>query len=146
MQIFSIEWFSDIYHWLILLDIAIWVCICMICVHSVTNQVTKMQFHTFSFLLGAAVPVYAAGLRNDDTIYNPLPLYHSSAGMLCCGPSFFIGCTIALRKKFSAKAYWKDCVKYNATVSTHHIRNTYFYRIHIQNIVIYINDIYQNAY
>ena len=27
-----------------------------------------------------------------------------------------IGLTVALRKKFSAKAYWKDCVKYNATV------------------------------
>ena len=90
-----------------------------ICAHSITSNLTKMQFHDSSFLLGAAVPVYAAGLKNDDTIYNPLPLYHSSAGMLCCGPSFFIGCTIALRKKFSAKAYWKDCVRYNATVSSH---------------------------
>ena len=93
-----------------------------ICRHCITSQVTKIPLHDSSFLLGAAVPVYAAGLRNDDTIYNPLPLYHSSAGMLCCGPSFFIGCTIALRKKFSAKAYWKDCVKYNATVSSHKIR------------------------
>ena len=99
----------------------------MKCLHSVTSLVTKMQFHNSSFLLGAAVPVYAAGLKHYDTIYNPLPLYHSSAGMLCCGPSFFIGCTIALRKKFSAKAYWKDCVKYNATVSTHYIRNMYVF-------------------
>ena len=51
-------------------------------------------------------------------MYNPLPLYHSSAGILCCGPSFYVGLTIALRKKFSAKEYWKDCVKYKATVST----------------------------
>ena len=123
---------ANIYHRMVLrhlpltatVNIAIWDC--MICVNSVTSLVTKMQFHDSSFLLGAAVPVYAAGLKNDDTIYNPLPLYHSSAGMLCCGPSFFIGCTIALRKKFSAKAYWKDCVKYNATVSAHYIRNMYF--------------------
>ena len=94
--------------------------VCMISVYSKKKLSNKYEnFYDSSFILGAAVPVYAAGLKNDDTIYNPLPLYHSSAGMLCCGPSFFIGCTIALRKKFSAKAYWKDCVKYNATVSIH---------------------------
>ena len=68
------------------------------------------------FLLGSAVPVFAAGLRTNDTVYNPLPLYHSSAEVLSCGTSMNIGLTVALRKKFSAKAYWKDCVKYNATV------------------------------
>ena len=66
--------------------------------------------------MGCAVPVYAADLKTSDTIYNPLPLYHSSAGILCCGPSFYIGLSVALKKKFSAKEYWKDCVKYNATV------------------------------
>ena len=60
--------------------------------------------------------MFAAGLRPTDTVYNPLPLYHSSAGILSCGPSFYIGLSVALRKKFSAKDYWKDCVKYNATV------------------------------
>ena len=82
--------------------------------------------------------MFAAGLRPTDTVYNPLPLYHSSAGILSCGPSFYIGLSVALRKKFSAKDYWKDCVKYNATVDIFlintkmtfrkrvEIRNTYF--------------------
>ena len=73
-------------------------------------------FDFYRFILGSGVPVFAAGLRPTDTVYNPLPLYHSSAGILSCGPSFYIGLSVALRKKFSAKDYWKDCVKYNATV------------------------------
>ena len=75
-------------------------------------------FRNYRFILGSGVPVFAAGLRATDTVYNPLPLYHSSAGVLCCGPCFYVGLSIALRKKFSAKEYWKDCVKYKATVST----------------------------
>ena len=77
---------------------------------------SSYMFYIFRYLLGCAVPVFAAKLKTSDTIYNPLPLYHSSAGILCCGPSFYIGLSVALKKKFSAKEYWKDCVKYNATV------------------------------
>ena len=73
---------------------------------------------SYRFILGSGVPVFAAGLRPTDTVYNPLPLYHSSAGILCCGPCFYVGLSIALKKKFSAKEYWKDCIKYKATVST----------------------------
>ena len=80
------------------------------------SSLLYIDFSNFRYLLGCAVPVFAANLKTSDTIYNPLPLYHSSAGILCCGPSFYIGLSVALKKKFSAKEYWKDCVKYNATV------------------------------
>ena len=63
------------------------------------------------------VPVYLGGLKPvKDTLYMALPLYHSSAGMLALGPSFCFGLCIALRVKFSASNFWKDCVKYNCTV------------------------------
>ena len=69
------------------------------------------------FLMAGYVPVYLGGLKPvKDTLYMALPLYHSSAGMLALGPSFCFGLCIALRVKFSASNYWKDCVKYNCTV------------------------------
>ena len=76
----------------------------------------KRIFQCFSFQLGCLVPLLWGGVRTSDTIYNPLPLYHSSAGMLSIGPCFYAGVKVAMRNKFSANNFWKDCVKYNATV------------------------------
>ena len=56
------------------------------------------------------------GLRSDDIIYNTLPLYHSSGGQIGAAGAFFQGSTTVIRKKFSAKNFFKDCKKYNATV------------------------------
>jgi solute carrier family 27 fatty acid transporter 1/4 len=55
-------------------------------------------------------------LRPDDIMYNPLPLYHATGGVLGTGPALVYGTPIVLRTKFSASAYWKDCIKYNCTV------------------------------
>ncbi|XP_023713296.2 long-chain fatty acid transport protein 4-like, partial [Cryptotermes secundus] len=56
-------------------------------------------------------------LNPDDIIYNPLPLYHTSGGMIGIGPALVFGNPVALRTKFSASAYWNDCIKYKCTVS-----------------------------
>jgi acyl-CoA synthetase (AMP-forming)/AMP-acid ligase II len=50
-----------------------------------------------------------------DTIYTCLPLFHSAAGVIGC--SFLLnGCTMALRRKFSARSFFEDCAKHGATV------------------------------
>ena len=71
---------------------------------------------TDSFILGSAVTVHLAGVRTSDVLYNALPLYHSSAGMLAIGPAILYSVTVALRKKFSASHFWKDCCRYDVTV------------------------------
>ncbi|CAH1254268.1 SLC27A2 [Branchiostoma lanceolatum] len=59
-------------------------------------------------------PVYA-GLRREETMYVVLPLYHSNAfGMM--GGVIEQGATLALTRKFSARQFWDDCRKYNASV------------------------------
>ena len=55
-------------------------------------------------------------LCTDDVLYNALPLYHSNGGVLTMGQSYTRGLTVALRKKFSASQFFKDCSKYNCTV------------------------------
>lgn len=56
-------------------------------------------------------------LRSDDVIYNSLPLYHTAGGMLGVGNVLLCGCTMAMRRKFSASQFWSDCIKYNSTVA-----------------------------
>ena len=57
------------------------------------------------------------GITSEDVIYNSLPLYHTSGGMVGAGMVILKGSTMALRKKFSASNFWTDCIKYNCTVA-----------------------------
>lgn len=57
------------------------------------------------------------GIKHDDIVYVTLPLYHSNGGVLGIGQMMIYGSTVALRRKFSARHFWKDCIKYKCTVS-----------------------------
>ncbi|KAF7701291.1 long-chain fatty acid transport protein 6 [Silurus meridionalis] len=56
------------------------------------------------------------GVNKNDTIYLTLPLYHMAASLLGIGGCIDLGATCVLKKKFSAKQFWKDCIKYDVTV------------------------------
>ncbi|XP_076140491.1 long-chain fatty acid transport protein 6 isoform X1 [Alosa pseudoharengus] len=56
------------------------------------------------------------GAAANDNIYVTLPLYHMSASLLGIGGCIELGATCILKKKFSARQFWKDCQKYNVTV------------------------------
>lgn len=55
------------------------------------------------------------GLTNSDVLYLTLPCYHNNAVTVCWGSALAGGAAIALRRKFSASAFWKDVAQYNAT-------------------------------
>lgn len=58
-----------------------------------------------------------AGMRlgHDDVFYSTLPLYHAT-GIVVCWSSVLAGqCAFAIRRKFSAREFWNDCIKYNVT-------------------------------
>ncbi|XP_029927797.1 long-chain fatty acid transport protein 1-like [Myripristis murdjan] len=74
-----------------------------IVVHSRYYRIAAFGFHSF-------------GLRNDDVIYNCLPLYHSAGNIMGVGQCLLFGLTVVVRRKFSASRFWDDCVKYNCTV------------------------------
>ncbi|KAF5290912.1 hypothetical protein FQR65_LT11494 [Abscondita terminalis] len=54
---------------------------------------------------------------NNLIIYCPMPLYHGSGVALGIGQMVLSGATVALRKKFSASNYWKDCKRYNCNAA-----------------------------
>jgi acyl-CoA synthetase (AMP-forming)/AMP-acid ligase II len=72
-----------------------------------------LHFKMFSFGGGVSL---AFGVHQNDIVYTCLPLFHSAGGGLGAGMMLMTGCTMVLRKKFSAKTFWLDCKKYNVTV------------------------------
>jgi acyl-CoA synthetase (AMP-forming)/AMP-acid ligase II len=55
-------------------------------------------------------------VRPDDVVLTVLPLFHSAGGGLGIGMMLYCGCTVVLRKKFSATNFFADCVKHKVTV------------------------------
>ncbi len=70
------------------------------------------------YLKGASFAFYKMAKLNDsDIIYNSLPMYHGFGGFICIGIALFHGCTVVMKRKFSASNFWKDCIRHNCTVS-----------------------------
>lgn len=59
---------------------------------------------------------YMTGMSKKDVLYIPLPLSHTTGGLLGVGQTLLFGCTSVIRNKFSAQNYWSDVCQYNATV------------------------------
>jgi citronellyl-CoA synthetase len=55
------------------------------------------------------------GLENTDVLYMTLPLYHSNAVLVSWSSVICGGAALALRRKFSVSAFWKDIARYQAT-------------------------------
>ena len=58
-------------------------------------------------------------LKSDDVFYTCLPLYHATGVLAGVGRALIYGNTVILRKRFSASAFWKDCVLHKVTVVQH---------------------------
>ncbi|WP_416310525.1 long-chain-acyl-CoA synthetase [Pseudomonas sp. W03] len=55
------------------------------------------------------------GLSTSDVLYLTLPCYHNNAVTVCWSAALAGGAAIALRRRFSASAFWKDVQAYQAT-------------------------------
>lgn len=54
-------------------------------------------------------------LGPGDTVYAPLPLYHNLGLTIAWGSALYTGAAVAIRRKFSAGAFWDDCRRHRAT-------------------------------
>jgi citronellyl-CoA synthetase len=54
-------------------------------------------------------------LKPQDTMYVPLPFFHTNALALSWPTVFANGSAVAIRRKFSVSNFWSDVRKYNAT-------------------------------
>ncbi|OQV18644.1 Long-chain fatty acid transport protein 4 [Hypsibius exemplaris] len=76
--------------------------------------ITQSRFMAFSSIVNLC-----GGLRRDDVIYCPLPLYHTSAGITTIGQMLIYGSTVVVKKKFSATTFWDDVIRYKCTSVTY---------------------------
>ncbi|ETV89559.1 hypothetical protein, variant 2 [Aphanomyces astaci] len=68
-------------------------------------------------LLGRSmVFVRAANVTPFDRLYCPLPLYHTSGGVVAVGVMLLSGCSISLARKFSTTHFWSDVRATEATM------------------------------
>jgi fatty-acyl-CoA synthase len=60
-----------------------------------------------------------AGVMNtgpDDCMYDCLPMYHTSGGVLAIGAVLIGGGTVFIREKFSTHEFWDDVVRHRCTL------------------------------
>ena len=55
-------------------------------------------------------------LKPDDVVFSSLPLYHTTALLVCWCSVINNGAAFALSRKFSASRFWEDVRRYEATV------------------------------
>jgi fatty-acyl-CoA synthase len=64
---------------------------------------------------GTGIGALIGGLDANGVMYCALPLYHSAGGAMAVSAVLRSGGTLALRRKFSASAFWKDVHEMRAT-------------------------------
>lgn len=68
------------------------------------------------FILQARVLIEGCGLRSDDVLYCPFPLFHADATALTVIPAILLGCVAALSVRFSASRFWDEIRTTKATI------------------------------
>lgn len=81
-----------------------------------TTGLPKAAVLTHIRCLGAGT-IFArlAKMTYRDSIYTALPLYHSAGGMIGVGSAITTGCTMVVRRRFSASHFISDCKKHGCT-------------------------------
>jgi crotonobetaine/carnitine-CoA ligase len=68
------------------------------------------------FILQARALIEGCGLRHDDVLYCPFPLFHADATALTTIPAILLGAVAALSVRFSASRFWDEIRNTGATV------------------------------
>lgn len=56
------------------------------------------------------------GLREDDVLYCPFPLFHADAAVFTVAPALVLGATAAIGERFSVRGFWPEVRAFGATV------------------------------
>ncbi|XP_077283911.1 long-chain fatty acid transport protein 1-like [Arctopsyche grandis] len=69
------------------------------------------------FLLASTTVDKLLNMNENDVLYNPLPLHHTSGSCIGIGLGLVFGTSVVIRNKFSVSHFWTDCIKYKCTVA-----------------------------
>ena len=71
--------------------------------------------HGRALVAGASFGPLFFGYKPGDKLYNVLPFYHSNGLLLGIGGCVMTRTPMAMRESFSARSFWPDVQRYNAT-------------------------------
>jgi len=80
-----------------------------------TGPPKAARFSHLRFISTGDLGAWAQDLTTLDVHYCALPLYHTAGGVMQLGAAMFAGAGFALRRRFSASAFWDDVRRHDAT-------------------------------
>ncbi len=80
-----------------------------------TTGLPKAARLSHARFMGGGIYATLAGMGKKDVMYCPLPLYHTSGGVMCVNAVLRKGATLALARQFSAHHFWEDVAHHGAT-------------------------------
>ncbi|MFW9822987.1 MAG: long-chain-acyl-CoA synthetase [Candidatus Thorarchaeota archaeon] len=82
-----------------------------------TTGLPKASIFLHSRMVGSAylIGLVVGELNQDDTMYIPLPLFHTTALCLGWAAAVGAGAAVALSRRFSVSRFWDDIRKFDAT-------------------------------
>jgi fatty-acyl-CoA synthase len=80
-----------------------------------TTGLPKAARFSHARFMGGGIFSLLSGMNRRDVLYCALPLYHTVGGVMCVNAVLRAGATLALRRRFSARDFWRDIVEMDAT-------------------------------
>jgi len=77
-------------------------------------KAAKITHYRLQTMAGAFSAATAA--TEKDRMYVVLPLYHSAGGVCAVGAVLTVGGSVIVKRRFSAREFWDDCAKFDATL------------------------------
>ena len=91
--------------------------LCLLLYTSGTTGRSKAAMMAHRFVLSQADEVVEGlGLRADDVLYCPYPLFHLDAAVMTVAPALRLRCVAAIGERFSVSRYWDEMRAFQATV------------------------------
>ena len=81
-----------------------------------TGMPKAANINHFRLMLASHAFSGAMDVRAEDRMYDCLPMYHTSGGVVATGATLNRGGTVFIREKFSAREFWDDVVRQQCTI------------------------------
>ena len=91
--------------------------LCLLLYTSGTTGRSKAAMIPHRFVMGhARLVIEGLGLRPDDVLYCPYPMYHLDAAVMTIAPALLLRGVAAIGERFSVSRYWDEMRAFKATV------------------------------
>ncbi len=81
-----------------------------------TGMPKAANINHFRLMLAAHGFAGVMNTRPDDRMYDCLPMYHTTGGVVATGAVLVGGGTVFIREKFSAREFWDDIARHRCTL------------------------------